>query len=81
MKKSKQTLRKRKAMLTCKEQVTRKHPTAVSRPPSDRGLYYGEWTVGIPPTASGLFGPMFQILGHGKTSKDAWADAAGRTSK
>lgn len=70
------TKRSAKARKAAKAQVIKAHPTAVSRPPNPRGLYYDKWTVVIPPTSVGIFGPMTQIIGKGSSAKEAWADAA-----
>lgn len=68
-------------ILTPKFRVLKTWPTAVAMPPNPRGIYYGEWNIMVPPTSVGIFGPMARILGHGKTAKEAWLNAATRETK
>lgn len=67
-----------KKKLTPKQQVKKRYISAMSRQPRPGQLYYGHWTVIIPPTACGIFGVMTRVLGHGDTPGKAWADAASR---
>ncbi len=62
--------------MSAKIKVKKLYPTAIARRPNPRGLYYDEWTVAVPPTSIGMFGPMAQILGHGMSAIKAWASAA-----